>query len=309
MGDCRKTIPVNIQKRLTKFFVSNLLGRCSGNDLAGVVRDHAEIYDIYIARKRDKMGNRFGFVSLLDVKNTGDMEKDLSNTRLGEFKLKFNVARFILEEGEISNRQTEMGIPKVSTGDVGDPVMKKETSWNAFAGQASFKNVCMGKKDDTKREKMIMLPDEFLAHDHVMGKAAVVRMVDFKALKVVGDLIKEMTSGDGVIQYMGGMSVIVSFPSGKDAEQFITLAKEKRDIFSSVGMWVGQSLPFERIAWLRIHGIPLHLLDNDVINRVGECFGKLIQVGQHDCWDSNLSYDYIGVLIDEGKRIHEAIVL
>ncbi|MFS7944885.1 putative RNA-binding domain superfamily [Helianthus anomalus] len=51
----RKPIPANIQKRLTKFFVSNLPVRCSGSDLAGFVRVHAEIYDIYIARKRDNI--------------------------------------------------------------------------------------------------------------------------------------------------------------------------------------------------------------------------------------------------------------
>ncbi|KAJ0587121.1 putative RNA-binding domain superfamily [Helianthus annuus] len=309
MGDHRKTIPVNIQKRLTKFFVSNLPDRCSGNDIAGVVRVHAEIYDIYVARKRDKMGNRFGFVSLLDVKNTGDMEKTLSNIRMGEFKLNFNVARFTLEDGEINNRHTEMGRPKAPTSDGGNAPIRKEAAWNVFTGQTSFKDVCVGKKDDTKEEKVIVLPNEFHAHDHVLGKAVTVRLVDFKSLKVVGDVVNEMITGGGVVQYMGGMCVIVSFHSGKEAEQFIILAKEKRDFFSSVGMWVGQSLPFERIAWLRIQGIPLHLLDNEVINRIGEYFGKVIQVGQHDCWDSDLSYDYIGVLIDDGKRVQEEIIL
>ncbi|MFS7943715.1 hypothetical protein Hanom_Chr06g00503501 [Helianthus anomalus] len=37
---------------------------------------------------------------------------------------------------------------------------------------------------------------------------------------------------------------------------------------------------------------------------IGESFGKLVQVGQHGEWDSDLSYNYVGVLVSEGKRIH-----
>ncbi|MFS7976089.1 hypothetical protein Hanom_Chr10g00888361 [Helianthus anomalus] len=85
------------------------------------------------------MGNRFGFVSLMDVKNTGDMEKD----------------------GEISNRQAETGRPKASNSDVGVSGIRKEVNWNVFAGQASFKDICMGKKDVTRDEKVIVIPNEF----------------------------------------------------------------------------------------------------------------------------------------------------
>ncbi|MFS8034672.1 hypothetical protein Hanom_Chr17g01583901 [Helianthus anomalus] len=64
-------------------------------------------------------------------------------------------------------------------------------------------------------------------------------------------------------------------------ERFSLLSKEKRDVFQSVEKWVG----------------------------IGESFGKIVQVGQHDVWDSDLSYDYVGVLVSEGKRIQEEVVV
>ncbi|KAJ0948870.1 hypothetical protein HanRHA438_Chr01g0032501 [Helianthus annuus] len=102
---------------------------------------------------------------------------------------------------------------------------------------------------------------------------------------------------------------MVSFNSGEEVDRFSLLAKEKCDRFHSVEKWVGQTLPFERLAWLRVQGIPLHLLDNAVINKIGERFEKVMQGGQHDIWDSNLSYDYVGVLVSEGKRIQEEVIV
>lgn len=77
MGSRRKPIPEKIQGRLTKFFVSKLPKKCSGNNLADFVRQHGEIFDLYIARKRDRFGNRFGFVTMLDVKDKQEMVRIL----------------------------------------------------------------------------------------------------------------------------------------------------------------------------------------------------------------------------------------
>ena len=106
MGSRRKPIPVEITARITKFFVSNLSDRCSGADLAKEVRNFGTIFDIYVPRKRNKEGKRFAFVSLLDVKDRREMEKVLSSIRLGEFKLNVNVARFVLEEGEVNEQRS-----------------------------------------------------------------------------------------------------------------------------------------------------------------------------------------------------------
>ena len=103
MDTRRKPIPIEIQRRITKFFVTNLPEKCSGNDLASHVRQFGKIFGIYIARKRDKRGNRFGFISILDVKNLNELLKDLRRIRIGEDHLWFSMARFVLEDGEINN--------------------------------------------------------------------------------------------------------------------------------------------------------------------------------------------------------------
>ncbi|KAM0008040.1 hypothetical protein Hdeb2414_s0124g00804571 [Helianthus debilis subsp. tardiflorus] len=56
-------------------------------------------------------------------------------------------------------------------------------------------------------------------------------------------------------------------------------------------------------------GIRLHLLSGEVIEAVGNVFGKVIHRASRSDEDINLSYDYIGVLVGEGKRIGEEVKL
>ncbi|MFS7909297.1 hypothetical protein Hanom_Chr01g00092951 [Helianthus anomalus] len=67
--------------------------------------------------------------------------------------------------------------------------------------------------------------------------------------------------------------------------------------------WKGQSLAYERIAWIKIQGVPLHLVENAVFNSVGEKFGKVIKLSQLSKEDDDLSYDCLGILVGDGKPI------
>ncbi|KAI3801833.1 hypothetical protein L1987_29950 [Smallanthus sonchifolius] len=50
--------------------------------------------------------------------------------------------------------------------------------------------------------------------------------------------------------------------------------------FSSLERWSGQVLPFERIAWMKIRGVPLHLAENAVFNTIAAGYGKVVQPSQ-----------------------------
>ncbi|KAM0065369.1 hypothetical protein Hdeb2414_s0003g00114021 [Helianthus debilis subsp. tardiflorus] len=79
--------------------------------------------------------------------------------------------------------------------------------------------------------------------------------------------------------------------------------------FTKLEPWTGQSLPFERVAWLKLHGIPLNLLEADVLLLVGELFGKVLFVPKDLDEDQDLSVVKIGVLVGEGRRCSELVSL
>ncbi|KAF5769642.1 hypothetical protein HanRHA438_Chr14g0661361 [Helianthus annuus] len=141
------------------------------------------------------------------------------------------------------------------------------------------------------------------------GLAVVVRMVDFQCLKSIKVIVKEMSFQAIRFQYIGGLDLLITFSNVEWAIKFKVDALALKDKFSMVTTWEGQVLGFERLAWLKIQGIPLHVLSNEVIDSVGGLFGRIVHKATRSENDVDLSYEYVGVLVGDGKRISEEIML
>ena len=80
---------------VTKFFVSNLPERCASSDLIKVLNKFSDIQGMYIARKYDRLGKRFGFASFKNVRNITELEGNLRDVWIGSYKLFIVLARFV----------------------------------------------------------------------------------------------------------------------------------------------------------------------------------------------------------------------
>ncbi|PWA79287.1 RNA-directed DNA polymerase, eukaryota [Artemisia annua] len=295
----RKPIPAHIQSRITKIFVTNLPEGCSGADLATQVRVFGQIYDLYIARKRDKSGNQFGFISFLDVKDKEELLRNLKGIRMGDYKLLFNIARFVLEEGEINTGAEKPG-PKT----FGNPNMNRGTDrmgGKSIRNDTSFRDLFEGKN--------ISIDNNVQAFSTLHGRAIIARMIDLEALKSIYVILNGICPGFGKVQYLGGLDLLISFEDAELAGKVIESAKLLNDKFYSVVLWEGQSLSFERLAWLKIQGVPLNLLTNEVLNTIGGKFGKVVHKAKKMETELDLSFEYVGILAGDGKRITEEVVL
>lgn len=255
-----------------------------------------QIFDIYIARKKDKMGNRFGFISMLDVKDRTDLLTNLRNIRIGENKLWFNVARFVLEDGEINVPAEERQPMKT-----GQPSGMKQTGTKFDKGERSFRDMLAGKS--------IKIDDNVNGFSMLHGKAVVGRMKDVEALKSIFVFLNKICPGYGKVQYLGGLDLLISFEDPDMASVVLEAANKDNDKFMAACIWNGQSLSCERLAWVKVQGIPLHLFTQEVINMVGGSFGKVVHKAVKLDSDSDLSYEYVGIIVGDGKRLSEEIVL
>ncbi|KAJ0699565.1 putative RNA recognition motif domain, nucleotide-binding alpha-beta plait domain superfamily [Helianthus annuus] len=82
-------------KVIEKFFVSNLPPKCSSSDLKEFFRGFGMYEGSYIARKFDRLGKRFGFMSFNDVADAKRMVWELADLCLGSYKLFVALARFV----------------------------------------------------------------------------------------------------------------------------------------------------------------------------------------------------------------------
>ncbi|KAJ0603214.1 hypothetical protein HanIR_Chr03g0148061 [Helianthus annuus] len=144
--------------------------------------------------------------------------------------------------------------------------------------------------------KIIEIADNTLAFRDLIGNALVGRCKD------LGILRKSLS-------YLGGLSMLLKFESEDSCSKFLLDNQIWCSWFSSLDLWNGQSLPFERLAWIRINGVPMHLADNDVLNNIAEHYGKIVHGSELEAEDGNLSVSWIGLLVGDGERIRDFITL
>ncbi|KAI3774453.1 hypothetical protein L1987_49009 [Smallanthus sonchifolius] len=165
----------------------------------------------------------------------------------------------------------------------------------------------MGNSNYNVQTRLIKIDNKIQAFKDLQGKAIVARMIDMDALKNIRTIVKKINPGGGRVQYLGGFTVLISYDDRKTTIDAMESAKGMSGRFSHIYLWEGQSLGFERLAWLKIYGLPMHLLHNDVIDTVGNSFGKLVHKANRSESDPDLSFEYIGVLTGEGKKISEEV--
>ncbi|KAM0057459.1 putative RNA recognition motif domain, nucleotide-binding alpha-beta plait domain superfamily [Helianthus debilis subsp. tardiflorus] len=301
---------------ITKFFITNLPEGCTPWELRCGVASYGEVSGTFVAKKRDKEGRRFGFASFKDVKDKTELEKSLKGIKLGGSKLIVNIARFSVEN-------VAGGPPSVET--VNRPYQARQVPVRQFnfKDSRSYSDVLgKGKVEGPIKEtgssvadnrgggrKLVVVPDRTTAFRDLWGIAVVARTVDLETLVDLDQLLRIAKVGYSNIQYLGGLSILISFVN-KDAAKIFYEAKDVwGPWFSKLDVWEGQSMPFERVAWLRLLGVPLHLLETDVVKLVGEEVGKVLYVRKSFGGEKDLSMGRIGVLVGEVERIKEFIMI
>ncbi|KAM0018702.1 hypothetical protein Hdeb2414_s0026g00676931 [Helianthus debilis subsp. tardiflorus] len=178
---------------------------------------------------------------------------------------------------------------------------------NVHAGNnVSFKEVLTG---ELAEAKSIVLEDNFVENEDLLGCALVVRLKNVDDLRNIRVILKEMRIPGGAVSYLGGMAVLIKFNCKEHAVMAKDELEGKKDEFDLIELWEGQDIKYERIAWLKIYGIPLQVMSNKVLDDIGSLYGYIVKSAQHEKDDVDVSFHYVGVLVNDGKRIQDVVTL
>ncbi|KAF5762238.1 hypothetical protein HanXRQr2_Chr16g0774401 [Helianthus annuus] len=141
------------------------------------------------------------------------------------------------------------------------------------------------------------------------GLAVIGRTANLETL-VDFDKLMRIAKFDYVrIQYLGGLTLLISFLDKAAACDFLEAKTVWEPWFSKLEAWNGQSFHLERVAWLKLSGIPLHLLDPELLSQIGAQFGKVLHVPSGLEEDHDISFCRVGVLVGEANRINEVVTV
>ncbi|KAJ0698746.1 hypothetical protein HanRHA438_Chr10g0430821 [Helianthus annuus] len=156
---------------------------------------------------------------------------------------------------------------------------------------------------------MFIVPDRTAAFSDLFETAVVGRTVDLETLVDLDKVLRIAKTPFAKIHYLGGLSVLITFRDKVSAKSFL----DSRDVwgpwFLKLDAWRGQCLSMERVVWLKLVGIPLHLLEPDVLLLVGELFGKVLHIPKDLSSDPNLSVCKVGILVGEYRKISDSVVM
>ncbi|KAJ0926299.1 putative RNA recognition motif domain, nucleotide-binding alpha-beta plait domain superfamily [Helianthus annuus] len=243
--------------------MSNLPPRCSSQDLKDVLGGFGRFEGSYIARKQDRWGKRFAFVSFSGVFDVKRMEKEMSDVWIGSYKLFITVARFV--DGE--RVQKKDAVPKRNMVHQKVPV-NPGTGGSREGGGAPVSNGSYDKAVGNGRSyvdsvlnrnkvDVVKVDDVVERFSLWNGFALVGRVVDFDTLTSLKTLIRNHDCPMVDIKYLGGYSVVLVFQDEQNAEVFLKDCSIWAGWFESLVQWDSNVVVEEgRIAWLQVHGIP-----------------------------------------------------
>ncbi|KAI3818283.1 hypothetical protein L1987_12087 [Smallanthus sonchifolius] len=269
------------------FFVSNLPEDVSEKGLTEVFSEQGRVGNVYVARKRDSLGNIFAFVRFSGVKDIVALEKSLKEVKLGFSKPFVRLTKF------------EVGGKKVNQA-----VMVKEKEG------ISFRDVLDGNNSRLEKLPVVTVEAKETVMAKLVRKASLLgRASNLQYLCSLHNLMKQFKDGPD-IRYVSEMHVLLTFRNKDTAMEFLNTHRLVwKEWFSDLQIWEEQPLAFERIAWIRVYGVLVQLWDKETFNVVGRRYGKIVRNSCASWNDVDLSHEVMGILVNHGKKIREEITL
>ncbi|KAJ0535802.1 hypothetical protein HanIR_Chr09g0434611 [Helianthus annuus] len=222
----------------------------------------------------------------------------LGGVRMGNFKLKFNVARFAMENSgssvEKESKIQNSGL--ASQYNIGVNFKVRDVrSYKDVVGTSSFGNGPVRQEIGQRvEEKTIVVPDRSRAFKDLFGLALVGRTKNLETLVDFDRLLRIAKVIVANVQYLGGLSLLISFHDEDSRNRFLDSKDIWNPWFNKLDLWSGQTLPLERVAWLKLCGILLHLFESVIMAQVGGLFGKVLFVPKSFEDDCDLSVVRVG---------------
>ncbi|KAL4555547.1 hypothetical protein LXL04_038169 [Taraxacum kok-saghyz] len=274
----------NLGGKACTFFFTNFPEFWETTGLWQEFRRIGTVVDVFVARKRNKTGRKFGFVRFLKVQDVGKMEQELNNLWMNKFKLKANVAKY----GRKDIKENPQNLKSVIIGPAHPVSEKPEASRDgARRGERSYVDAVNGSfplppppsvKNDGK--------DQEINSVHVIPSTETLERLDRSLFGEVRCLemlknIHEFPTVEGLndvkVSYYGGLTVLLEFRSKIAAKNYLILARSTWfKWFRDLDCWSPEEQPMKRFAYLNIVGLPPHAWVPNVFSDIGAMWGDVV---------------------------------
>ncbi|GJW03956.1 RNA-directed DNA polymerase, eukaryota [Tanacetum coccineum] len=271
----------DLKKGSVSFFFTNIPEGWKEPQMWNIFKKYGTVVDVYIAKKRNIRGQHFGFVRFIYLNNVEEFENKLKSIWIGSIKLHVNLARFKIT-------------PKTSAGG-GDGDQMKEDVSTRTQNKQSFAWIVKEDKRHQVRDALNInsSPNQLLW----LANALVGDAKSIHTLYNLHSIIKAEGFDNLHIKYIGGLKVLLQFESRLKANDFCSNMKSRwLQWFNELAPWTPNTKTENRVAWLCIEGLPLHVWCSEAFSLIASLWGSILIPDECRQDDTNMWYGQVCIL-------------
>ena len=252
-----------------------------------------DVREVFIAKKRNKNGRRYGFVRFKGVEDMLQLEKKLDNIVFGGLKMFVNIPKFgraapgkpqpvdwrrphnktnAEENRHAYLTMTQRGLRGAKTGLYVDAV--KGNNPRAEQGRLLHRGNFLGNRSQSE----VQLDIPLIGHKW-LNEAWVGRLKNLTVFDKVEDDILWDCGANVSPRYIGDDMVLLLGLTDDKARQMMDEENEGgRTMFHTMEKWNPRMRPGHRLTWIQCWGIPLIAWDMQQIKKIVAGIGEMVEV-------------------------------
>ncbi|GKV09573.1 hypothetical protein SLEP1_g21054 [Rubroshorea leprosula] len=236
----------------TTFFIYNFPKNLEVKELWYRFQMYGKVIDVFVPKKRDKWGKRFGFLHLLGVHNESQMVRRLNEIWIDSYKLRVKTAE------DRSKERVKGTVTRGKTQHIVDRLVKPGQSYTQVTRQQNEK-------------------EEVASYQILKAKRSIEKDRDAESQEES----MEFTPTQDELKWLEGgrRRVLLTEKEPGYLIEFMNLNKELFDLwFVDIKPWDKEVQERSRLVWLRISGIPLKAWIDRCFKMIGESMGEVMMI-------------------------------
>jgi hypothetical protein len=286
-----------LDKETTSYFFTNIPEEVQVMELWSIFAKQGRVGEVYMPKKRDKRGNRFGFVKFKEVKNVEALSSRLEDLWVGTYKIRINLSRFRRNSSTTPMVQRKNSfIPEAEIVHSQQPKPFKQALLKGRGDQATSSVATV--EVEVVPEVLHMLEGSYVGR---LSLGVEVRALQTK-LWMAG--LQEVR-----VVVMGGEMVLIFNNSGDELLGPVCKKEWWSGLLFDIRRWTPNLVCTKREVWLNLFGIPLHVWGESTFKALVNRCGSYITMDSGTRNRSRLDVARVKVEVLLGDRIDCVIKL
>jgi hypothetical protein len=283
----------HLDKITTSFFFTNIPNEATSEDLWKLFLKYGRVGEVFLPKKLDKRGRRFGFVKFKEVMEVDELSDKLRDVWLGSFKLWVNRSRF----GRMDRKEAPVNNTSAQT---------TEKKLEGVANVNSFRNVLMG-GGNPRRLVPLKVPVNELLSKELQGSMVGVLACEKEVNRIQTTLFMEGFQSIKVTDMGGNMALLRSTVEG-DMQRLLRSNNECLPYyFSKLKPWNPGLIATQREVWIQIYGIPIHIWGDNFFKMIGNRFGVFVDYDEETASMARFDVARVKILTTTWASIDENV--